>query len=464
MLLIWNFVTDAPDYDDIFRDSDDEGGSEKEDDDENEQKKARFDEAAILKRRERRLWEEKRTKLLFEYQQFSFYGASSSLLMFELAWKMSRDTNDLLWWAIIGHTEQLLTVKTQTERYVMANASIRDHVSRLNITANNGDGGSEQTQSVDCMKLSFEKELNLNLYRHWSIYESLCHTMYTASKFKIWTLKGKQRLSEFLVEVGLPLAQCKQRFSTMDLKLRNDIVQVFEEKADKYGLDEVTYGSFVSNYGYRNKYCAADAVYATVAIMEQNWHDHVGEDGSSSTIGRKKVANPESCFYEAGDCLSRTNINMLETGIRKGRDLLALIMKQVQNFLDLRLIVSAGPFLYTIIREGTPDSKQFSKPNTLGLLAHFTLRAHVAITSSKKVQNLPLVLSAPLDESKGTCLILGVPPSSDRSRKNLLGKAFEQAAKRTNSRYLLDYFDASVIQLKTEDRSKFFDGLISLLS
>ena len=53
---------------------------------------------------------------------------------------------------------------------------------------------------------------------------------------------------------------------------------------------------------------------------------------------------------------------------------------------------------------------------------------------------------------------------TDRTRKNLLGKAFEQAAKRTKSRYLLNYFDVSVIQLKTEDRSKFFDGLVSLLN
>ena len=64
----------------------------------------------------------------------------------------------------------------------------------------------------------------------------------------------------------------------------------------------------------------------------------------------------------------------------------------------------------------------------------------------------------------GTCLILGVPPVTDRRRKNLLGKAFEQAAKRTGSRYLLDYFDGSVIQLRSEDRAKFFDGLVSLLS
>ena len=70
------------------------------------------------------------------------------------------------------------------------------------------------------------------------------------------------------------------------------------------------------------------------------------------------------------------------------------------------------------------------------LIATFQ-RAHVAVTAGKKVQSLPLVISAPLDEVKGTCLVLGVPPQVDRARKNLLGKAFEQAARKTNSRYLL---------------------------
>jgi len=476
---------DVPVYDDIFKDSDDEdedgGGSDADDDDEDQEnvdglnKRRRFEEgeAAILKRRERRLWEERRAKLLFDYQQFSYYGPSTAWLMFELAWKMSQDTNDLLWWGIVGHTEQLLSVKCQAGKYVVANSDIRDHVSRLNINlmaaqnpdAEEADGGAQGT-SVDCMKLSFEKELNLNLYRHWTIYDSLCHTLYTASKFKIWTLKGKQRLSEFLAELGLPLVQCKQKFATMDLELRSNILASFEEKSEKWGLDDITYGSYVAHYGFRNKFCAADVAYACLAVMEQHLETQ-GRDADGDDQGvsvRRRLANPEQSFYEAADGLSRTNIGVLERGIDRGRDLLTLVMKQVQNFLDLRLVVSAGPFLYTVIRDGTPDSRQFSRPNTLGLLAHFTQRAHVAVTSGKKVQSLPLVISAPLDEQKGTCLVLGVPPLVDRARKNLLGKAFEQAARKTNSRYLLDFFDASVIQLKTEDRAKFFDGLMSVLS
>jgi hypothetical protein len=56
------------------------------------------------------------------------------------------------------------------------------------------------------------------------------------------------------------------------------------------------------------------------------------------------------------------------------------------------------------------------------------------------VQNLPLVVSAPLDPTKGTCLVLGVPPVTDRSRKNLLGKAFEQVWNTIISDFLSLYY------------------------
>ncbi len=271
---------DIPEYDEVFRDESDaenEDNSDRSDGDEgiegNENvdygnKKRRFDETSILKRRDRRLWEEKRAKILFEYQQFSYTGSSTAMLMYELAWKMSRDNNDLLWWSIIGHTEQLLMVKSEVDKYLIGLGNLRDHVSRLNVTsAQSADG--ENSRSVGSMKLGYQKELNLNLYRHWSIFESLHHTVYTASKFKIWTLKGKQKLSEFLAELGLPLVQCKQKFATMDLELRNDVRSIFEEKAEKYGLDDITYNTFTASFGFRHKFCAADVVYAVLSLLEQ---------------------------------------------------------------------------------------------------------------------------------------------------------------------------------------------------
>ena len=267
---------DIPEYDSVFKDeseseeNEESGGGENSDDEENVDfgnKKRRFDEKSILKRRTRRLWEEERAKILFEYEQFSFVGPPTAVLMYELAWKMSRDNNDMLWWSIVGHTEQLLMLKSEVDKYLIGSGNLRDHVSRLNVTSSSND--DENSRSVGSMKLTYQKELNLNLYRHWSINESLHHTIYTASKFKIWTHKGKQKLSEFLAELGLPLVQCKQKFATMDLNLRTEVRSMFEEKADKYTLDDITYYSFVASFGFRHKFCAADVVYAVLALLEQ---------------------------------------------------------------------------------------------------------------------------------------------------------------------------------------------------
>ena len=43
-------------------------------------------------------------------------------------------------------------------------------------------------------------------------------------------------------------------------------------------------------------------------------------------------------------------------------------------------------------------------------------------------------------------------------------QAFQQAVTNTNSRYLLDSWDSNIIQIKTEDKTKFIDGLIAIMS
>jgi len=432
----------VPDPDVLFREEESDDEEEWEEDEFGERRR-RYDETTLMKQREKREWEAKRNKVLFEYTQYSYYSSSTSLTMYELSWKMSRDTNDLLWWAIVGHTEMFLTDKMDEDRYVLDTANIQNHVARLNSRAEG------ETMAVDCLKINNDKELNLALYRHWSIYESLRHTAYTATKFKVWTMKGEQRLAEFLAELGLPLLQCKQNFSTMDLELRKDVTNIFLSKAEKYSLNNMTYNSFVSSHGYQHRYGAADLVWAVSAALEYQ---------------SAKVDSSHQPFLSALDTLSRSRVDMLEMSTDLAKEQHKLIVHQVQNIIDTRQVVSTGPFLYTVIQEGTPNAEHLRHPAMLTALAQFTLKAHVSVSSSKKTAGLPLVVVAPLDNLTGTCVVIGVPPVSDKTRKNFFGKAFEQAAIKTSCRYLLDYFDSSLIQIKTEDKIKFLDALVSLLT
>lgn len=57
-------------------------------------------------------------------------------MLFELAWKLSKDSTELLWWAIIGATEQLILDKVETSQYTIDSEQLHSHASRLVHRAN----------------------------------------------------------------------------------------------------------------------------------------------------------------------------------------------------------------------------------------------------------------------------------------------------------------------------------------
>lgn len=435
-------------FEQLFRDDDsdaDDAGivedddAEEQSDDENGERESRTDriERNILKRRERNQWKENRDKVMFDYTQYSYYGRSSAIVLFELAWKLTRDSMELLWWAIVGLTEQLIMEKVETATYVLESDKIQSHVSRLLNKAN------DQTLQTT-IKISFERDLHLAMYRHWSVYESLRNSKYSACKLKLWTTRGEKRVHELLVEMGLPLVQAKQQYRSMDMVLRNEFYQMIEKLADKYNLSDIVYGSFTLQYGYRNRFSASDFVYASLAILE------------SIRIDR----TPERCFLLAGDCLSRTNNHILDEGIELAKQFLCTTFRQVQTAIQANQVRSAGPFLYFVLTE---ENSVYACPHGLTMLAKFLLHAYVSVARNRRAAEQPLIVCSPIDLELGIYLMIGIPPTCEDSPKNFFGKAFEQTAMKTDATISLDFFDNSLAQIKQKDLTKFLDGLTDLL-
>ncbi|XP_019482439.1 PREDICTED: cell division control protein 45 homolog isoform X1 [Hipposideros armiger] len=441
---------EIPAYDDIFRDEeeDEEHSENEKDESEPSEKRTRLEEeivAQTMKRRERREWEARRRDILFDYEQYEYHGTSSAMVMFDLAWMMSKDLNDMLWWAIVGLTDQWVQDKITQMKYVTDIGVLQRHVSRHN----HRDEDEENTLSVDCMRISFEYDLRLALYQHWSLHDSLCNTCYTAARFKLWSVHGQKRLQEFLADMGLPLKQVKQKFQSMDISLKENLREMIEESANKFGMKDMRIQTFSIHFGFKHKFLASDVVFATMSLMESPEKDSSGTDN----------------FIQALDSLSRSNLDKLYLGLELAKKQLRATQQIIASCLCTNLIISQGPFLYCSLMEGTPDVMLFSKPASLSLLSRHLLKSFVCSTKNRRCKLLPLVMSAPLNVEQGTVTVVGIPPETDSSdRKNFFGRAFEKAAEGTNSRTLHNYFDLSVIELKAEDRSKFLDALVALLS
>ncbi|KAM7051117.1 cell division control protein 45 homolog [Molossus nigricans] len=442
---------EIPAYDDIFRDEEEEDEHseyQKDDGSEPSEKRTRLEEeivAETMKRRERREWEARRRDILFDYEQYEYHGTSSAMVMFDLAWVMSKDMNDMLWWAIVGLTDQWVQDRITQMKYVTDVGILQRHVSRHN----HRDEDEENSLSVDCMRISFEYDLRLVLYQHWSLHDSLCNTCYTAARFKLWSVHGQKRLQEFLADMGLPLKQVKQKFQSMDISLKENLREIIEESANKFGMKDMRVQTFSVHFGFKHKFLASDVVFATMSLMESPEKDGSGTDN----------------FIQALDSLSRGNLDKLYRGLELAKKQLLATQQTIASCLCTNLVISQGPFLYCSLMEGTPDVALFSKPASLSLLSRHLLKSFVCSTKNRRCKLLPLVMAAPLNVEQGTVTVVGIPPETDSSdRKNFFGRAFEKAAERTNSRTLHNYFDFSVIELKAEDRSKFLDALVSLLS
>ncbi|XP_021112707.1 cell division control protein 45 homolog isoform X3 [Heterocephalus glaber] len=409
---------EVPAYEDLFKDEeeDEEHLGNDSDGSEPSEKRTRLEEEIVeqtRKRRERREWEARRRDILFDYEQYEYHGTSSAMVMFDLAWMLSKDLNDMLWWAIVGLTDQWVQDRItqlggrcwsvahgwwglkgrhrKRMKYVTDVGILQRHVSRHN----HRNEDEENTLSVDCTRISFEYDLCLALYHHWSLYDSLCNTSYTSARFKLWSVHGQKRLQEFLADMGLPLKQVKQKFQSMDISLKENLREMIEESANKFG----------------------------------------------------------------------NNLDKLYLGLELAKKQLQATQQIIASCLCTNLVISQGPFLYCSLMEGTPDVVLFSKPVSLSLLSKQLLKSFVCSTKNRRCKLLPLVMAAPLSVEQGAVTMVGIPPETDSSdRKNFFGRAFEKAAESTNSRTLHNHFDLSVIELKTEDRSKFLDALVSLLS
>lgn len=441
----------VPSFDDIFREDsdnedDDVGDSTSEvgSDDESEgraAKRRRLNEEEIDKRREKRLWEENRSKLLFEYAQFTYYAKASAILMFELAWSLNKDDKEMLWLAIIALTEQMLLGKLEDSKYNIEIGSLQSHATRLHNRSND----SEVKTSL---KITFEKDLRLVLHKHWCVESSLKFSMFTSCRLKLWTLKGDRKLHQLLADMGLPLAQSKQKFTSMDLQLRQEFHSSLEKLSEKYDLEDIVYPTFILRYGFTNNYSASDVVYMMLALLET----------------APKSKSPEECFHTALEFLPKPKKEMAEAGIGRAKTLFKVMFKTVQGALEMKQISSAGPFLYYIIQEGFLDWYMFSNLHVLSLLAQFLLTAYVSISRNRKATQLPLIVSAPRNLENGTCIILGIPPLCENSPKNFFGKAFEKAAEMLRCKTSCDFFDTSFFELPVRDRVRFLDALTAILT
>lgn len=401
----------------------------------------------LEKRRELREWLVQKQKLMFDYEEFHFYNRSVSLIMYDLAYYLSKNNNYLLWLGIIGLTYQLKSEKISHDLFEQEAEKLIRHISRNQVSSNHARGNG--------WKIRWQKDLQMDLYRKWTIYDSLWHTPLSVCRFQLWNDKGQRNLLEFLVECGLRLDQCKQTYVAMDLDYRSELLTNIQrvclgDSQYKYNLQDLISRAFIMSSGFKNTFSANDIVLAVRALLES--HD------PDSTMTEK--------FVRAIQSLSYDEFTLLESGFEAARLQLKSMFEQVKALITTLKVIDAGVFLHVDLQEHATISRHFARGDSLMAFARFLLMAFVSSKTTRvarRVVRLPLILFSPDYYDQEQILIVGIPPVAQESKKNFFGKAFEQAAANIDCEIKADLSETNLVRTGVNHKNQLLDQLKLLL-
>ncbi|KAJ3119314.1 hypothetical protein HK098_005597 [Nowakowskiella sp. JEL0407] len=304
---------------------------------------------SLRKQKRRRLRECQRIVTEY-YTEGTYTGMAASILLYNMATQLNRATSDLLWYSIVSLSDQYLSNKMDRNDYDEKYEFFKQQVGKFSTKVsaggigNGGDGDDNDSifgdaieganplvvvKGADDFNIRCADEFRLILLRHWTLWDSMYHSEYVATKLGIWKEKGRQRLTNLFVKMGFPHKECQEVYSGMHITFKKLIHEKLTAIAPKYNLDEIIYSSFYRHYGFKCTISASDAVYSLSALLDcgEEWvRKHTL--GAVESIESSAV---ESTFTERSKGISDAQLG-LQSGVGVGTKTGAAAVKIGHNF------------------------------------------------------------------------------------------------------------------------------------
>lgn len=346
-----------------------------------------------------------------------YFGMSTAGMFYELARQLNRETSNLLWLWAVGLADQLIHGKVERTRYEAQIQELTPFVIRYNPSpfynfhVLEEDGKERPTEHLDIGTLCIDDhELRLMLLRHWTLYDSLIYSDYTASKLCSWKEHGRRRLRELLAQLGIKLRYAKQEFKYVGLEVKKNLRDRIQRVVDEFELGDMFTSNVIRQFTGSHQFTAADVAYAVTALAESPAVLSADENTGDVSIHSREVWLDN--FWVAYEAL--LSAELIEQGIKLAITQQQAIITLGTELLDKRVVNPAQKFRYAVISTDLRDQiKFFHFPCALKRLARFILDAYTC--QNARNTPLPMVMSVK-NSTRQTYFVTAVMPSS-ASRK-----------------------------------------------
>ena len=342
---------------------------------------------------------------------------------------------DTIWQAILGVTDQHERQRLDEEQYNDICNEL--HGQLANYLSDKKDRKSYKVQingddvvvpGAQTGHIEEGQDYRFFLYRHWSLFDSMCYSPYVSAKMKTWKGQGIYKLQEMLAKMGVSLEECKQMYTFMAPESKqhfNEKIRTAEMKENYLLTDPgVTCRSFYRFNSFKNPIAASDVVHAANALVEMHSTYH--------NIESEREGSRLKAFNDAYDCLGMHAESMLKKGIQSAINLQKMIVKKAGAVLEDDLQILKLKYLYYIAPTNARGPQQmpqksnqivsdedemdppFCRPMVLVRLGHYIMDIKMNMDKRREQgwkgkKLLPLILAGE-EQKNGKCFVVGIDP------------------------------------------------------
>lgn len=392
-----------------------------------------------------------------EYYRGSYYGLSAAATAYQLAEQLNlANEADVLWMAIFGITEQFLFHKIPKDMYRQQILLFQEcvHTRLLHKPTSVTFGDGYKAPKFNEGRIVADDEFRFILLRHWSLYESMWHSQYVASKLGLYNNeKGKQQLDTLLSKVGIPPEHRMSAYSALPDADQKSLKAKMGEYGKAYGLKDFTFRSFFKHQGYGSALSAADLVYCVAAILEQP---------------AETEADFRRHFWRAYEALQSDALPAVKEGIALAKAQQGALVRQATLLMAKSGLINCGPFRVGYLGEATDaaDLECLRRPDILKRMARFlsdvkACQPAPATKATKPPQDKPLLLAAKNTQT-GYWTVVGVDreKSDGTLGRNKFSVTFPTAALKSRAKCMTDGVDPTAIEVHQDSLRQFIDAVL----
>eukprot|EP00049_Salpingoeca_infusionum_P009335 m.155084 g.155084 ORF g.155084 m.155084 type:complete len:573 (-) comp14305_c0_seq4:470-2188(-) len=401
---------------------------DEEDDDDFDEEGKRVKVGEQGERLTRKMRQVQRDAILEDYYAASSFSIAASVLLWNLVCDLNRGSNRLLWFSVLGLTDQFVHNKTSTSLYAEQAVRLQTDLSKYN--------SDEQESSHKGVQLASHQDLRFFLMRHWTLYDAMRHSSYVVGRIPIWLNQGHSKLLNLFARMGVPLKTCRQIYSTLSKDTKQRISDQLLEVGPAYGLDQLTFPSFTYQVGYKTPVSASDVVHAASALLNST------------------TTSPHDRFYQAIDVLSLEQDDLFLQGVELAKAQERAILTQVQSHFQSSLDSKRRT---RFVEVGDESHATFLSAPMLLKLGNYVSEV-LRFEALGKFPTQQLVISV-RDLDQDRTMAVGLWAKKGRSEgvvdPNTFASVFQRIAEASGCEYRAMSFDPAVIEIKAEQFPRF---------